>query len=35
MDATIDRLVATWEGDEAKAGIAAFFAKEKAPWMAG
>lgn len=33
VDATIDRLVTTWEGDEARDGIAAFFAKRKAPWV--
>ena len=33
VDATIDRLVTTWEGDEAKEGIAAFFDKRKAPWV--
>lgn len=33
IEATIDQLVETWEGDEAKVGIAAFFAKEKAPWI--
>ena len=33
IEATIGALVDTWEGEEAKAGIAAFFAKEKAPWM--
>jgi methylglutaconyl-CoA hydratase len=33
VDQTIDRLVATWEGDEARAGIAAFFEKRKAPWV--
>ncbi|MDU8929027.1 crotonase/enoyl-CoA hydratase family protein [Alisedimentitalea sp. MJ-SS2] len=33
VDETIDRLVQTWEGDEAKEGIAAFFEKRKAPWV--
>lgn len=33
IDATIDRLVATWEGDEAREGIAAFFERRKASWM--
>ncbi|WP_322866031.1 crotonase/enoyl-CoA hydratase family protein [Aquicoccus sp. G2-2] len=33
IDATIDRLVATWEGEEAQEGIAAFFEKRKAPWI--
>jgi len=33
IDATIDRLVNTWEGDEARDGIAAFFDKRKAPWV--
>ncbi len=33
VDATIDRLVTTWEGDEARDGIAAFFAKRNAPWV--
>ncbi|MDQ2091462.1 crotonase/enoyl-CoA hydratase family protein [Marimonas arenosa] len=32
IDATIDRLVATWEGTEAREGIAAFFDKRPAPW---
>jgi len=32
IDATIDRLVATWEGNEAQEGIAAFFDKRKPPW---
>ncbi|MFQ5438322.1 MAG: enoyl-CoA hydratase-related protein, partial [Paracoccaceae bacterium] len=32
IDATIERLVATWEGDEASQGIAAFFEKRPAPW---
>ena len=30
---TIKQLVETWEGEEAKAGINAFFNKEKAPWV--
>ncbi|WP_137700836.1 crotonase/enoyl-CoA hydratase family protein [Marimonas lutisalis] len=34
IDATIDRLVQTWEGAEAKEGIAAFFDKRPAPWVA-
>ncbi|MDQ2095384.1 crotonase/enoyl-CoA hydratase family protein [Rhodalgimonas zhirmunskyi] len=34
IEATIDRLVETWEGAEAREGIAAFFDKRKAPWMA-
>ena len=34
IDATIVALVERWESDEARDGIAAFFAKEKAPWMA-
>lgn len=33
VDETINRLVETWEGEEAKAGIAAFFEKRKAPWV--
>lgn len=33
VDATIDRLVATWEGEEAAEGIAAFFDKRPAPWI--
>lgn len=33
VDETIDWLVSTWEGEEARAGIEAFFAKRKAPWM--
>ncbi len=33
IDATIERLVATWEGDEAAEGIAAFFEKRKANWV--
>ncbi len=32
IDATIDRLVATWEGDEAPEGIAAFFDRRKPCW---
>jgi len=31
--ATIDRLVAVWEGDEADEGIAAFFEKRKPAWQ--
>lgn len=34
IDATIEQLVACWEGDEAGEGIAAFFEKRKAKWMA-
>lgn len=33
VDATIDQLVQTWEGEEAREGIAAFFDKRKAPWV--
>ncbi len=33
IEATIDRLVAAWEGDEAAEGIAAFFAKRKPRWV--
>ncbi|RFP89744.1 crotonase/enoyl-CoA hydratase family protein [Rhodobacteraceae bacterium 63075] len=33
IEATIDRLVATWEGNEAQEGIAAFFDKRKPPWV--
>jgi len=33
VKATIDRLVATWEGDEAAEGIAAFFEKRSPNWM--
>ena len=33
VDETINRLVKTWEGEEARAGIAAFFEKRKAPWV--
>ncbi|MEO9827426.1 MAG: crotonase/enoyl-CoA hydratase family protein [Paracoccaceae bacterium] len=32
IDGTIERLVETWEGEEAKAGIDAFLNKTKAPW---
>ena len=32
IDETIDRLVETWETDEAASGIAAFLNKTKAPW---
>lgn len=32
IEATIDRLVQTWEGAEAQEGIAAFFDKRKPPW---
>ncbi|TCL09860.1 methylglutaconyl-CoA hydratase [Shimia isoporae] len=35
IDHTIGELVACWEGQEAKDGITAFFAKEKAPWVKG
>jgi len=31
--ATIDRLVAAWEGDEAPEGVAAFFEKRKPRWQ--
>ena len=34
IDDTIERLVETWEGAEAQEGIAAFFEKRKAPWIA-
>lgn len=34
IEDTIQRLVETWEGEEAKAGISAFFDKRKAPWSA-
>ncbi len=34
IDATIDDLVAVWEGDEAPEGIAAFFDKRKPRWQA-
>ncbi len=33
VEATIDRLVATWEGAEAAEGIVAFFEKRKAFWV--
>ncbi len=33
IDHTIAELVACWEGDEAKEGVAAFFDKRKANWM--
>ncbi len=32
MDETIAALVSRWETDEAREGVAAFFAKRKAPW---
>lgn len=35
VDETIWRLVKTWEGAEAKAGIAAFFEKRDPPWKTG
>ncbi|MDK3016186.1 crotonase/enoyl-CoA hydratase family protein [Pseudodonghicola flavimaris] len=35
IDHTIRALVECWEGEEAKEGIAAFFAKGKPGWMAG
>lgn len=35
IDRTIRALVDQWETKEARAGIAAFFAKEKAPWVLG
>lgn len=31
---SIDALIDQWEGDEARSGIAAFFAREKPPWAA-
>ena len=31
--ASIDALVACWEGDEAREGTEAFFAKRRANWM--
>ncbi len=34
IDHSIAELVACWEGDEAQAGITAFFARESAPWAA-
>lgn len=34
IDATIDALVAVWEGDEAPEGIAAFFDRRKPKWQA-
>ncbi|SEO26703.1 methylglutaconyl-CoA hydratase [Salinihabitans flavidus] len=34
IDHTISQLVACWESEEARAGIAAFFDKRKAPWIA-
>ncbi len=34
VEHSIARLVAAWEGDEAAEGIAAFFGKRKARWMA-
>ena len=33
IDASIAALVEAWEDSEANDGIAAFFAKEKAPWV--
>ncbi len=33
IDATIERLVAAWEGEEAPEGIAAFFARRKPRWQ--
>ena len=33
IEATIDRLVETWEGEEAQEGIGAFFEKRKASWV--
>ncbi|MBR9842966.1 MAG: crotonase/enoyl-CoA hydratase family protein [Rhodobacteraceae bacterium] len=35
IDMTIQALVTAWEGDEAPEGIAAFFEKRKAAWVAG
>ncbi|MCW8843546.1 MAG: crotonase/enoyl-CoA hydratase family protein [Rhodobacteraceae bacterium] len=35
IDMTIKALVTAWEGDEAPEGIAAFFEKRKAAWVAG
>ncbi|WP_197915696.1 crotonase/enoyl-CoA hydratase family protein [Thiosulfatihalobacter marinus] len=35
IDHTIDELVACWEGDEAREGIRAFFAREKPNWGQG
>ncbi|MGR3635166.1 MAG: crotonase/enoyl-CoA hydratase family protein [Shimia sp.] len=35
IDHTINELVACWEGQEAKDGIGAFFAKQRAPWVKG
>jgi len=32
IDATIERLAATWEGEEAREGISAFFEKRKPAW---
>ena len=34
IDSTIRALVAQWETDEARDGVAAFFDKQKAPWIA-
>ncbi len=34
IDATIERLVACWQGEEAAEGISAFFAKRKPRWAA-
>lgn len=33
IEASIERLVQTWEGAEAQEGIAAFFEKRQAPWV--
>lgn len=33
VDETIERLVATWEGEEARQGIEAFFARRDPPWV--
>lgn len=33
IESTVQALVSTWEGEEAGQGIAAFFAKEPAPWQ--
>jgi methylglutaconyl-CoA hydratase len=35
IEATIGALADVWEGEEARAGIAAFFAREKPPWARG
>ena len=33
IDDTIRALAEQWETEEARAGVAAFFAREKAPWI--